>query len=69
VPDYNDGNARLLNVALTRARRRLIVVGDFTWLHQKAHRHSILRQLADHLRDDYSFKAPSRNCARPIAAL
>ena len=53
VPDYNDGNGRLLNVALTRARRRLIVVGDFTWLHQKAHRHSILRVLADHLREHY----------------
>jgi hypothetical protein len=53
VPDYNDGNGRLLNVALTRARRRLIVVGDFTWLHQKAHRHSILRLLADYLRERY----------------
>jgi hypothetical protein len=53
VPDYNDGNGRLLNVALTRARRRLVVVGDFTWLHQKAHRHSILRQLADSLIEQY----------------
>jgi hypothetical protein len=53
VPDYNDGNGRLLNVALTRARRRLIVVGDFTWLKQKAHRHSILRKLVEQLCAEY----------------
>jgi hypothetical protein len=53
VPDYNDGNGRLLNVALTRARRRLIVVGDFTWLRQKAHRHSILREIVDDLCEQY----------------
>jgi hypothetical protein len=58
VPAYNDGNGRLLNVALTRARRRLIVVGDFTWLHQKAHRDSILRQIADQLREQYPLVSP-----------
>ncbi len=53
VPDYNDGNGRLLNVALTRARRRLIIVGDFGWLRQKAHRHSILRTLVEQLCEQY----------------
>ena len=53
VPDYNDGNGRLLNVALTRARRRLIVVGDFTWLRQKAHRHSILRKIVEQFCEQY----------------
>lgn len=53
VPAYNDGNGRLLNVALTRARRRLIVVGDFTWLKQKAHRQSILRKLVEQLCEQY----------------
>ena len=52
-PDYNEDNGRLLNVALTRARRRLIVVGDFTWLSQKAHRQSILRQIVEQLARDY----------------
>jgi AAA domain len=55
VPDYNDGNGRLLNVALTRARRRLIVVGDFTWLRQKAHRRSILRRLVEQLCEQHLF--------------
>ena len=37
-PRRNDDNLRLLNVALTRARRRLIVLGDFNWVEQHANR-------------------------------
>jgi hypothetical protein len=49
----NDGYLRLLNVALTRARRRLIVLGDFKWIEQHANRQSSLQQLVGYLREHY----------------
>ena len=52
-PRRNEDNLRLLNVALTRARRRLIVLGDFNWVEQHANRHSSLRELVHFLRDHY----------------
>jgi AAA domain/PLD-like domain len=52
-PRRNSDNLRLLNVALTRARRRLIVVGDFTWIEQHANRQASLRELVGMLRDRY----------------
>ena len=52
-PRRNEDNLRLLNVALTRARRRLIVLGDFNWVEQHANRHSSLRELVHFLRGHY----------------
>jgi hypothetical protein len=52
-PRRNDDNLRLLNVALTRARRRLIVLGDFAWISQHANRDASLRKLVAMLRDRY----------------
>jgi hypothetical protein len=42
---------RLLNVALTRPQRRLIVVGDFRWIEQKAKKDGILRRILAHLKE------------------
>ena len=36
TPQYDLTNKRLLNVALTRARRRLVVVGDFDYIQKQA---------------------------------
>jgi hypothetical protein len=44
---------RLLNVALTRPQRRLIVVGDFRWIEQKAKKDGILRRILAHLKDHH----------------
>ena len=52
-PRRNEDNLRLLNVALTRARRRLIVLGDFTWVEQHANRQASLRALVHLLRERY----------------
>jgi hypothetical protein len=52
-PRRNSDNLRLLNVALTRARRRLIVLGDFAWIEQHANRHASLRELVQMLRTHY----------------
>jgi len=45
-----DDTKRLLNVALTRAKRRLIIVGDLKWIEQKASKDGILRRLIAHLK-------------------
>jgi hypothetical protein len=42
---------RMLNVALTRPQRRLIIVGDFRFIEQKAKRDGILRRLLAYLKD------------------
>jgi hypothetical protein len=52
-PRRNEDNLRLLNVALTRARRRLIVLGDFAWVEQHANRQASLRELVRFLREHY----------------
>lgn len=53
MPDHDDAVRRLLNVALTRARRRLIVVGDFEYI-QKQAKHAFLgRQLVPFLLSRY----------------
>jgi hypothetical protein len=52
-PRRNEDNLRLLNVALTRARRRLIVLGDFAWVEQHANRQASLRELVRMLRERY----------------
>ena len=44
-PRRNEDNLRLLNVALTRARRRLIVLGDFNWVEQHANATRSLREM------------------------
>ncbi len=51
-PQFDDTSRRLLNVALTRARRRLVVVGDFDWVARKAKR-SFLGRLVDFLTERY----------------
>jgi predicted nucleic acid-binding Zn-ribbon protein len=45
---------RLLNVALTRPQRRLIVVGDFRWIEQKAKKDGILRRLIAYLKEHHT---------------
>jgi hypothetical protein len=52
-PRRNEDTLRLLNVALSRARRRLIVLGDFTWIEQHANQQASLRQLVRFLRERY----------------
>lgn len=49
-PKWDKGTSRLLNVALTRAQRRLILVGDFAWMERQAGRGGFLRQLLAELR-------------------
>jgi hypothetical protein len=44
---------RLLNVALTRPQRRLIVVGDFRWIESKAKKGFILRRLVAYLKENH----------------
>jgi len=46
----HDGS-RLLAVAASRARSRLVVVGDFEWIERTTPRRTVLRQLVAHLRE------------------
>jgi hypothetical protein len=48
-PRRDPGTMQLLNVALTRAQRRLIVVGDFAWIERQARR-GFLHQLVAELK-------------------
>ena len=52
-PKYDEGTKRLLNVALTRARRRLIVVGDFDYIASMAKRAFIGSELIPFLDKRY----------------
>jgi hypothetical protein len=47
---FDETNTQLLNVALTRPQRRLIVVGDFRWIESKAKKDGILRRILAHLK-------------------
>lgn len=63
---------RLLNVALTRPQRRLIVVGDFRWIEQKARKNGILRRILAHLKEchpivDAGEVLPAGFAARAVA--
>lgn len=42
-PKRDDNTERLLNVALTRARRRLLVIGDLDYIEKTANKHAFLR--------------------------
>ena len=53
IPEFDEGTKRLLNVALTRARRRLIVVGDFDYIASRAKRAFIATELIPFLDEHY----------------
>ena len=53
IPDLDPTTIRLLNVALTRARRRLIIVGDFNYISKRAKRAFIGAKLIPFLRSRY----------------
>ena len=53
TPKYDKGTKRLLNVALTRARRRLIIVGDFDYVAKLSKKSFFGSQLIPFLRDNY----------------
>lgn len=55
----NEDYLRLLNVALTRARRRLIVVSDFDWVERHANRQASLRELVQFLPSARSTRSSS----------
>ena len=52
MPGLNEDFKRLLNVALTRAQRRLIIVGDFDYI-TKQGKKAFVRELIDFLRERY----------------
>jgi hypothetical protein len=53
IPEFDEGTKRLLNVALTRARRRLIVVGDFEYIAKHSKKSFFGSQLIPFLRDNF----------------
>jgi len=53
MPQFDEGTKRLLNVALTRARRRLIVVGDFEYISKYSKKSFLGSELIPFLRDNY----------------
>jgi AAA domain/PLD-like domain len=52
APAYDETTRRLLNVALTRPRHRLIIVGDFAYVRSKS-RHAFLGRLVEFLEARY----------------
>ena len=59
TPAYDDTNRRLLNVALTRAQKRLVIVGDFEYTHKNGKR-AFLSQMLD-------FTAARYPCVEAVA--
>ena len=53
IPEFDEGTKRLLNVALTRARRRLIVVGDFEYIAKHSKKSFFGSRLIPFLRENY----------------
>ncbi len=49
----DENTRRLLNVALTRAQRRLVIVGDFSWIERQAKRGGALRELVAYLKSKH----------------
>jgi hypothetical protein len=49
---FEEIGARLLNVAISRARNQVILVGNFTYLRSKVPRESILQRLLDHFEQE-----------------
>lgn len=52
APDFDETTRRLLNVALTRPRHRLVVVGNFAYARTKA-KHAFLGELVGFLEERY----------------
>jgi hypothetical protein len=52
IPEFDESTKRLLNVALTRARRRLIVLGDFEYIAKHSKKSFFGSQLIPFLRDN-----------------
>jgi hypothetical protein len=53
TPSRDEQNRRLLNVAMTRARRRLIIVGDFKYIQSLSKKAFIGKDLIPFLRERY----------------
>lgn len=54
MPRNDEANKRLLNVAVTRARRRLIIVGDFKYIKKNAKRAFLGSELIPFLEENYA---------------
>ncbi len=52
-PAFDETTRRILNVAVTRARRRLIVVGDFAWMTKNSKQAFLGRKFIKYLRDNF----------------
>jgi len=64
MAQFDEGTKRLLNVALTRARRRLIIVGDFDYIAKLSKKSFVGSLLIPFLRDNY----PSVNALDVVKA-
>jgi hypothetical protein len=67
-PRRDPDTQRLLNVALTRAQRRLIIVGDFSWIERQAGRRSVLRALVEYLKSQHPLVDASNLVPEGLAA-